>query len=443
VSLGCSKNRIDTEEVLGYLAGNGYILTDDYLSADVIFINTCGFIEDAQQESVNTILEMVEQTRSKRPRIVAAGCLVEVFGDQVLESIPGLDGAIGVHSYRELDRFMDQLFAGERPVFKNSPSGTYHSLSSRILTTPGHSASVKIADGCNNRCHYCMIPSIRGPYRSREPLEIVNEVNELLNRGTFEINLIAQDTTAYGIDQPGHPDLSGLLEQILAINRDFRLRIMYTYPSRIDDNLIELIRAENRICKYLDVPIQHSSNRILGLMGRHYVREELHSLFKKLRLRIPGLALRTTVMVGYPGERNHHFRELLAFIEECPFESLGAFVYSRQEGTPAAGSEELVPARVGRKRRRELMLKQKRIARQANQKYIGKRLPILVEGQDSTAGNCYYGRTEYQAPEVDGITRIFSTQELKPGTLVSAEIRAAGPYNLLAVRPVPVDQVPL
>ncbi len=428
--------------MLGYLAGNGYILTDDYLSADVIFINTCAFIEDARQESVNTILEMVQQTRAKRPRIIAAGCLVEVFGNQVLESIPGVDGAIGVHSYRELDRFMAQLFAGERPVFKNPPSETYHSLSSRVLTSPEHSVNVKIADGCNNRCHYCMIPSIRGPYRSREPRAIVNEINDLLVRGAAEINLIAQDTTAYGIDQPGYPDLSGLLEQILALDHDFSLRIMYTYPSRIDERLIELIGTENRICKYLDIPIQHSSDRILELMGRHYGREELQSLFEKLRRRIPELALRTTVMVGYPGERSRHFQELLGFIEKYPFESLGSFIYSQQEGTPAAGSEALVPTRVSRNRQRALMLKQKRIARKVNQKYSGTRLPILVEGKAGSIRNLYYGRTEYQAPEVDGITWIRSAEEFKPGSRVSAVIKAVGPYNLLAVKPVLLDRMP-
>ena len=428
--------------MLGYLAEKGYILTDDYLSADVIFINTCGFIEDAQQESVNTILEMIERTRSKQPRIVAAGCLVEVFGNQVMENIPGLDGAIGVHSYRELDRFMEKLFAGEHPVFKNSPSETYQSLPSRILSTPVHSANVKIADGCNNRCNYCMIPSIRGPYRSRDPREIVSEVDNLLDRGASEINLLAQDTTAYGIDQPDYPDLAGLLENILALDRNFRLRIMYTYPSRIDDRLIELIRSENRICKYLDIPVQQSSDPVLELMGRHYRKEDLQSLFEKLRRRIPDLALRTTVMIGFPGETKRHFQELLEFIEGYPFESLGAFNYSSQDGTPAAKLEQQVPTRVSKKRLSKLMLKQKRIARRINQKYTGKRLPILVEGKAGPSGTWCFGRTEYQAPEVDGITYFRSPDNLKPGSWVSAVIKAVGPYNLLATRAVQIDQMP-
>jgi len=442
VSLGCSKNRIDTEEVLGYLAAQGCILTDDYQSADLIFINTCGFIADAQQESVNTILEMIESTSSTRPRIVAAGCLVEVFGEKILESIPELDGAIGVHSYRELDRFMRALFSGERPVVINKPGRVYHTLSPRILTTPAHSAFVRIADGCDNRCHYCMIPAIRGPYRSRPAGEIVGEISDLLDRGAAEINLVAQDTTAYGSDFANGTGLADLLEEILELDRDFRIRIMYTYPSRIDDRLIKLIRDENRICKYLDIPVQHSSDRILQLMGRHYRRDDLEKVIYKLRRMIPELALRTTVMLGYPGETNRDFLELLNFIEKQPFESLGAFTYSRQAGTPAADLDGRVPARVGKKRLKELMLHQKQISRRVNQKYIGQRLPVLVEGRASKKQGWYYGRSEHQAPEVDGLTYFFSRTNLRPGDWVSVKIKAAGPYNLLAGMPVPIDRLP-
>ncbi len=427
--------------MLGYLAGKGCILTGHYKSADVIFINTCGFIEDAQQESVNTILEMVNRARSTPPMIVAAGCLVEVFGEKIMESIPELDGAIGVHSYGELDRFMDGLLSGERPVIINSPGGSYHSLSSRVLTTPVHSAYVRIADGCNNRCHYCMIPAIRGPYRSRPPGEIVGEISDLLDRGASEINLIAQDTTAYGVDFDGKPGLAGLLENILELDRDFRIRIMYTYPARIDDRLIRLIREENRICKYLDIPIQHVSNRILQRMGRQYGRDDLEVLFKKLRRLIPEIALRTTVMVGYPGETGRQFLELLEFMEEQPFESLGAFTYSRQGGTPAAELDRPVPGRVGKKRLKELMLHQKKIARRVNQKFAGQRLPVLVEGKSAAGKGWYYGRTDYQAPEVDGLTYFRSGIDLKPGARVSVTVKAAGPYNLLAGRAVPLERL--
>lgn len=442
VSLGCSKNRIDTEEVLGYLARQGYILTDHYNSADVIFINTCAFIEQARQESIDTILKMIAGTRQNEPKIFAAGCLVEVFGDKILKKIPELDGAIGVHSYRDLDQFMAKLFAGEGPVMKNSPPDTYRSLSPRVLTTPVYSASVKIAEGCNNRCRYCLIPEIRGPYRSRAPEEIVSEIKGLLEQGTFEINILAQDTTAYGTDGEAYPDLCGLLNRILDLDFNFWLRIMYTYPSRITDQLIDLVREENRICSYLDVPIQHSSDRLLERMGRLYRRHNLTALFDKLRFRIPDLALRTTVMVGHPGETRKQFLDLLSFIEDYPFENLGAFTYSPRENNYSGSPDRQVAARVAGKRYRELMTRQKKIARLANQKYLGMRLPILVEGANRKDPGWYYGRTEYQAPEVDGSVFFRSPAGLEPGSLVSAVIKAAGPYNLLAVNPVPLDRMP-
>jgi len=442
ISLGCSKNRIDTEEILGYLADKGFILTDHYRFADVILVNTCGFIDQAQQESINTILQVAENTGSNKPKIVAAGCLVEVFGNKIIKNVAAIDGAIGVHSYSSLDQFMKLLLSGKRTVIKKSPANMYQSLSSRVLTTPVHTASVKIADGCSNRCHYCLIPRIRGPYRSREPEEIVAEINDLLDRGTAEINLIAQDTTAYGSEKDSLPNLSGLIKKILKLDRTFRLRIMYTYPSRIDDQLIELIGSESRICNYLDIPIQHSSDQMLERMGRLYNRQQLTELLSTLRRRIPDIALRTTVMVGYPGETRSHFRDLLQFIEDNPFENLGAFTYSRQDGTIAGNINEQVPGRVAAKRYRELMLKQKRLARIVNKKYMGKQLDILVEGTSQFYGNWYYGRSQYQAPEVDGLVYFRSPVDLKPGIRILAKIDAVSPYNLLAYNMTTLEKKP-
>ncbi len=442
ISLGCSKNRIDTEEILGYLAGKGYILTDHYQSADIIFVNTCGFIEKAQQESINTILKLAQSREKNKPKIIAAGCLVEVFGNKLIKDLVDLDGAIGVHSYSKLDKFLKLLFSGKRTVIKKRPSTFYFSLSSRLLTTPPHSISVKISDGCNNHCHYCLIPGIRGPYRSRDPEEIVAEISDLLARGTKEINLIAQDTTAYGSEQESLPDLSGLIKKILKLDQTFRLRIMYTYPSRIDDELIELIRSENRVCNYLDIPIQHTNDSILNSMGRLYNRQELTDLFKKLRQRIPDLALRTTLMIGYPGETRSHFRDLIQFIKDNPFESLGAFTYSSQEGTAADNLEGQVPSRVANRRYRELMFKQRQLVRRVNEKYIGRRLIILVEGVSQFGVNWYYGRTEYQAPEVDGVVYFRSPAALKPGYWVSAKINAVSSYNLWAFNSNVIDHNP-
>ena len=438
ISLGCAKNRIDTEEVLGYLAGKGFILTDDYERADVIFVNTCSFIDQAQQESVNTLLELTEQNIPggwERPRIVAAGCLVEIYGDKILEELPFVDGAIGVHSYFKLDRFIDDLFKGKRPVFKEKAPKKYSTLASRVLTTPVHSANLKIAEGCSNRCHYCLIPTIRGPYRSRNPEDIVDEARYLAKLGAREINIIAQDTTAYGMDCDEYPDLAGLLKKILKTSTGFRLRIMYTYPSRITDDLIDLIASEARICKYLDIPIQHCSSRVLKKMGRHYNKQDLEELFSGLHRKIPGLAMRTTLMIGYPGERSIDFHELLDFVAHYPFESLGAFTYSPQKNSPAGDAGAQVSKRISRKRYRQLMLKQRSIARGLNEKKIGERINVLVDGALTEGGKWYCGKSEFQAPEVDGATFIRSKQPLAPGSMVSVRVRAVSPYNFIGINP--------
>ncbi len=377
-----------------------------------------------------------------KTKIIAAGCLVEVLGKEILEKFPELDGAIGVHSYGQIAQFMDNLFEGKQVFIKNRSSEEYQSIAPRILTTPVYSANVKIADGCNNRCNYCMIPAIRGPYRSKAPEAVKGEVEALVAAGAKEINLIAQDTTAYGLDQSDWPDLPALIKEILSIPANFKIRIMYTYPSRITDDLIDLIREENRICKYLDVPIQHCSDEILVKMGRLYKQNDLENLFRKLRQKIPGLALRSTVMVGFPGEKRHHFNDLLNFITKQKIDNLGTFIYSEQEQTPAADYKQKVPARIASKRYKELMLRQKEISRANNKKYLGHRLPVLVEGKISNNTDWYYGRTEYQAPEVDGFVYFPSSRELKVGSWVSAVITAVGPYNLLALRANPVDFMP-
>ncbi len=434
VSLGCSKNRIDTEELLGLLASWGCVFTEDYRAADIIIVNTCGFIEEAQQESIDTLLGMAAQTAGKRPKIVAAGCLVEVFGSKITRAVPEVDGAIGVHSYRRLDKFLRMLLAGKRPVIKAKPSPVYCSLAPRILTTPGHSAVVKIGEGCSNRCSYCLIPAIRGPYRSRPPEEIKAEVEALVQKGTREISLIAQDTTAYGSEQDDLPDLAGLIRQILEIEDHFWLRIMYTYPARISDELIDLIASENRVCNYLDIPIQHVSAGVLTGMGRQYNRDDLGRLFSKLRRSIPNLALRTTCMVGYPGEGPREFEELLDFVKEQRLDRLGTFTYSPQEKTAAFNADNPVPARVAKKRHRTLMLTQRRISEELNRKLVGRTLTVLVDKNLKPGSSWYTGRTEYQAPEIDGSVYFKTSSPLKPGDMITVRVTAASPYSLLAVR---------
>jgi ribosomal protein S12 methylthiotransferase len=320
---------------LGYLTGRGAIITDHFASAHIVIVNTCGFIEEAQQEAINTLVEVGAMLKGTGTKLVAAGCLVEVFGGQTIAAVPEIDGAIGVHSYKDLDRFFANLLKGNRIVIKRSFAPDYEPLAPRLLTGSFHSVNVKIAEGCSNCCSYCRIPGIEGAYRSRNPEDIMKEIEGLVKHGAREINLIAQDTTAYGSDRADYPSFSELLEMIMGIKEHFWLRIMYTYPSRIDDRLIRLIASEKRICNYLDLPIQHADSQVLAAMGRHYDGNVLNEIIAKLRAEIPNIALRTTCMVGYPGEKVKNFKNLLAFISRTPFDHLGSFIYSSQEKTPA------------------------------------------------------------------------------------------------------------
>lgn len=435
VSLGCAKNRVDTEEVLGYLAAKGYLITDNLQCADIILVNTCAFIDSAQQESVDTLLKVASEKKSMMVKIIAAGCLVEQFGSDLLNKIPEIDGGIGVHSYSSIDKLMALVQGGKRALIRQKPSDKYCSFSPRLLTTPIHSVNVKIAEGCSNCCHYCRIPLIRGPYRSRDPKEIVDEIGTLVKSGAKEVNLIAQDTTAYGSDNPAYPDLTGLIKMILCLKDTFWLRIMYTYPDRINSNLIKLIASEQRICNYLDIPVQHLSNKVLAGMNRSYNSEQIEELVKQIIMTVPDIALRTTCMVGYPGEKKRDFAKLLAFIEKGYFKHLGAFIFSRQEGTTAARLSEQVPQRLAKKRFRKLMDRQRSLSLQQNLRQVGNKVTVLVEKNVKRNAKWYYGRTEYQAPEVDGGVYFRSKKLLKSGDWVSVEISAASPYHLLAVKP--------
>lgn len=432
VSLGCSKNRVDTEQVLGRLAEWGCQLIEDSSMADIVVVNTCGFIEDAQQESIDTLLEVAASGKNDQ-KIVVAGCLVEVFGDKLLKTMPEINAAIGVHSYKNLDRLMESLINEKRICIMDRPGHDYEELSQRILTEPPHSVNVKIAEGCSNRCRYCLIPKIRGPYRSRPPEAIINEIKSLIQKGTREICLIAQDTTSYGKDKVEFPDLEGLIKRIMTgVEQHFWLRIMYTYPSRITDGLINLIAEEKRICNYLDIPIQHASDRVLEAMGRPYRRRDLDLLLQKLRSTIPDLAIRTTCMVGYPGENITDFKELLDFVSDNRLEKLGAFSYSGQKGTAAYTLSGQVPMRVSKKRLQKLMLTQREVALKENMKLCGRVFSIMVDKPTGNAG-WYYGRSCYQAPEVDGGIYFHSKEPLFSGQLIKGRIFAASPYNLLAV----------
>lgn len=443
ISLGCSKNRIDTEGILGSLCALGISLTGDYNNADLIMINTCSFIESAQEESINTLLQLRAETRETNPIIFVAGCLVETIGTEIINKIPEINGAIGAHSYQHLEQFIAMLLRNRRLAIKKRVGINYYEPANRVLTASAHSVNIKIAEGCSNCCNYCLIPQIRGPYRSREPQDIVNEITFFLANGAREISLIAQDTTAYGSDRQDLPDLAGLLKEILKLEQNFWLRIMYTYPSRITNELISLIAEEPRICNYLDVPIQHTSSRILHSMGRHYDQVELDHIISALRTRVPDITLRTTCMVGYPGEGTTDFSELILFIRKHLFEHLGAFIFSSQEGTTAACMNASVPIRVIKKRYRQLMLEQQQISYLNNQKRIGRIELLMIDRSTNGKEHFYSGRSQKEAPEVDGGVILYSTASLKSGDLVKAKIIAAQPYAVLAVNLKTLNDFPL
>lgn len=431
VALGCAKNRIDTEEILGLLGRSGYLITDHPAEADAVIVNTCAFIEKAQQESIDTILELSGLRRGKTPLLIAAGCLAQRFGGRLLKEIPGLGGVIGVHSYAELPAFLERCFAGKRELLLLPPPALYHSLRPRLLTRSPHSAYVKIAEGCSNRCRYCLIPSLRGPLRSRPAAEIITEIRQLIAGGAREINLIAQDTTAYGADRGVSDGLGELVEQILqAIPSYFWLRILYAHPARVSDALIDLIAREERLCKYLDLPLQHINSDLLQSMGRRYSREDVVELVGKLRRRIPGVTLRTTCLVGYPGETAAHFRELCSFLQQEPFERVGVFAYSSQPGTAAANLGNQIPHRVAEKRRRQLLRLQQGIALSFNRSLVGSKFTVLVEGPAGRGGLLYCGRTSFQAPEVDGLLYFRSSRPLRPGSRADVLVTAVSPYDL-------------
>lgn len=432
VSLGCAKNRIDTEEILGLLERRGCIITGDPAEADAIIINTCAFIEEAQEESIDTILELAGIARARKALLIAAGCLAQRFGGRLLEEIPELSGVAGVHSYAELPALLESCFAGRRELLLLPPPHRYRSPGPRLLTGSPHSAYVKIAEGCSNRCRYCLIPSLRGPLRSRPAGEIINEIRRLVEGGAREINLMAQDTTAYGADRGAADGLSDLIRRILQdIPAFFWLRILYAHPSRVSDSLIDLLAGEKRICKYLDLPLQHVNTQLLQSMGRGYSREDILALVRKLRQRIPGVTLRTTYLVGYPGETPARFRELCSFLEQEPFERVGVFAYSCQPGTAAAALEGQVPRRVALKRRRRLLQIQQKIALSLNRELMGKTCTVLVEELPRRGGALYRGRASSQAPEVDGLVYFRSPCPLRRGDLVNVRVAAVSPYDLL------------
>ena len=419
ISLGCAKNRVDSENLLGRLKAAGHEFVDDPAQADAIFVNTCGFIEDAKQESIDAILEMAA-ARKKGAKLLVTGCLAQRYSDALMEEIPEIDGLLGVKDY---DKALSLLDSNIRESYTSGterfPDGE------RILTTPPYSAFVKISDGCDNRCSYCAIPLIRGRYLSRPYEEIVDECERLAEGGVTEITLIAQDTSRYGNDIYGKTRMSELLRRVAAIEKVKWVRVLYCYPDTTDDELLETIAHTPKVCAYLDLPLQHINDRLLKKMNRRGSSDWIKSRIEKCRQL--GVTLRTTMIVGFPGETEEEFQELMDFVRWARFDRLGAFAYSPEEDTPAAAMPDQIDRETKYRRLDQLMMLQQEISMEINESRVGEECTVLCEGWED---GLYYGRSPKEAPESDGNIRFTAQREIQPGEYVKVKILSAEAYDL-------------
>ena len=434
ISLGCDKNLVDSEVMLGLLTKHGYTLTDDETQADVIVINTCCFIHDAKEESINTILEMAQYKEQNLKALVVAGCLAERYKDEILKEIPEIDAVLGTTSYDSIVEAVNTALeenTGEH--FEHYESIDYlpdNSEVERVVTTGNHMAYLKIAEGCDKRCSYCIIPKIRGRFRSVPMQELLNEAKRLASEGVKELVLVAQETTLYGKDLTGEKQLPLLLHKLCKIEGIEWIRLLYCYPEEITDELIKVIKTEEKVCNYIDMPIQHSENRILQRMGRRTSREDLVAVIKKLRKEIPDITIRTTLITGFPGESQEDHEGLMNFVEECQFDRLGVFTYSPEEDTPAATMPDQVPEEVKEDRRDEIMELQQEISYDKGTDRIGQELMVMIEGKvaDEPA---YVGRTYMDAPNVDGLIFVNADEMLMSGDFVRVKVTGANEYDLI------------
>lgn len=433
ISLGCDKNLSDSEAMLGVLREHGYEFTDDESEADVIVINTCCFIHDAKEESINTIIEAgtyKEEMGGKCKALIVAGCLGERYAAEIHEELPEVDAIVGTNSYDMIFEAIDSVLSGKKSDFIRELSGLPRPIGHRIVTTGGHYAYLKIAEGCNKHCTYCIIPKIRGEYRSYPIEELVKEAERLAELGVKELILVAQETTLYGIDLYGEKSLHRLLKQLCRIDELKWIRILYCYPEEIDDALIDVIASEEKICKYLDIPIQHASDVILKRMGRLTSHEQLVDIISKLRERIPNIVLRTTLITGFPGESEEDHRILMDFVDEMEFDRLGVFTYSREENTAADMMDDQIEEDVKVLRQSELMELQQEISFEKAEGMVGKYMTAFIEGRIED-DDAYVARTYMDAPNVDGLLFIKTNRELMSGDMVKVLITGAYEYDLI------------
>ena len=433
ISLGCDKNLADSEEMLGLLTAGGHEITDDETQADAIVINTCCFIKDAKEESVETILEMAEYKKTGSCHaLIVTGCMAQRYQKEIIEEVPEVDAVLGTTSYGDIVKALEEAVAGNH--FEEFRDIDYlpDTGSKRVLTTGGHFGYLKIAEGCDKHCTYCIIPKLRGKFRSVPMERLIAQAEDMAEQGVKELVLVAQETTVYGRDLYGKKSLHILLKKLCEIRGIRWIRILYCYPEEIYDELIETIRDEKKICHYLDIPIQHASDRILKRMGRRTSKQELIDIVGKLRKEIPDIVLRTTLITGFPGETEEDHEELKEFVDEMEFDRLGVFTYSPEENTPAAEMADQVPEEVKEERRDELMELQQEISYDRGQDRIGQELLVMIEGKVADE-SAYIGRTYGDAPKVDGYIFVQTGELLMTGDFAKVRVTGALEYDLIGV----------
>ena len=432
VSLGCPKNLVDAEVMLGYLAKDRYEVTTDEREADIIIVNTCSFIKEAKQESIDTILDLADRKHDARCRLlIVTGCLPQRYQEELVKELPEVDIFVGTGDYPRIAEIIaEKEGMTEQLRYTGDPNFLYDEDLPRLQSSPYYTAYLKIAEGCSNCCSYCVIPSLRGSFRSRPMDKLLREAGELVARGVKEINLIAQDITGYGKDLNAGASLEGLIKELTALDGLQWIRLLYAYPDGINDALIRLIRDEEKVCKYLDIPLQHISDPVLKRMNRRSSEAEIRSLIAKLRGEIPGIALRTSLIVGFPGETDEDFKKLLHFVEETRFDRLGVFCYSREEGTPAAEMPDQVSERVKRERYKKLMRTQARVSFKHNRTLIDTEEMVLIEGYSEETDLLLKGRSSRQAPDIDGQVYVTSGNA-KVGDIVKLRITDSSDYDLI------------
>ena len=431
VSLGCDKNLVDTEHMLGKLAGHGYEMTDDETAADIIIINTCCFIHDAKEESISNILEMAEYRKNGSCKaLIVTGCMAQRYRQEILDEIPEVDAVLGTNSYEKIDQAIAAALEGNKKLIMEPLEGLPATEGKRVMSTGGHYEYLKIAEGCDKHCTYCIIPSLRGNYRSLPMEELLQEAAQLAKDGVKELILVAQETTVYGRDLYGKKSLHILLKKLCQIPGLHWIRILYCYPEEIYPELIQTIKEEPKILPYLDLPIQHANDRILSRMGRRTTKAELEDLIQTLRREIPEIVLRTTLITGFPGETEEEHQELMDFVDRMEFDRLGVFTYSPEEGTPAARMEDQIEEEVKEERKDQLLTLQQDISLAHGEDRVGQVLEVFVEGYMAEE-HAYAGRTYADAPGVDGYFFLNTEETLHSGDFVQARVTGALEYDLI------------